>query len=122
MQSASVPQSQLDYNLLELRLCETLYSDIDRLRKADPDELIEYLFREHYVFLFSSHELSAWYNLFRGEAYRLLALRGIPHEKTEYRLRSSSFIHYAQHIMRSIKTEAKLTVPPPPTPAHRARI
>lgn len=104
-----VTQSQVDYQLLQQYLCEDLYANADLIYDTDPDELIEYCFRQYYVFLFSSHELPVWYKLFQGEAYRLLALRGINNEQAEYRLRSIRFCKYAQAILTHVKNDVRST-------------
>ena len=101
-------QSTLDYQLLQLSLCESLYSKPDYLLGSKPDDLIEFLFREYYVFLFSSHDLSSLYKLFQHEAYCVLSKHGITQDEAEYKLRSSRFVQFVQSLLSSVKSEPKI--------------
>ncbi|CAN5251211.1 hypothetical protein BH09BAC4_BH09BAC4_28210 [soil metagenome] len=115
MHSAFLPrtQSETDYMLLQEFLCQNLYADADLIYDTDPDELLEYCFRQYYVFLLGSHELTVWYQMFQRECYRLLALRGIFPANTEYRLRSQRFCLFAQKLLSMMVSEVRTTTQPP---------
>jgi hypothetical protein len=110
---SALPQTQavLDHQLLQEFLCENIYAEADILYNTDADDLIEYCFRQYYVFLFGSHPVASWYKQFQQDAYRILALRGYLPDETEYWLRSRRFVLYAQSLLSGLKNESYVSHP-----------
>ncbi|UHG91755.1 hypothetical protein [Spirosoma oryzicola] len=113
MQSSTFPtkQAQQDLQLLQDFLFEKVYNDPKRLYDSEVEDLVEYCFRQYYVFLFNSYSLEAMYKHFQQEVYKMLELREVSSDEAEYCLRSGRFCQFAQKLMKGIKNETN-QVPP----------
>lgn len=98
-------QAETDLHLLQHFFSENLYANPDFLYDTNPEELIEYCFRQHYVFLYNSFALPEWYKLFQQETCRMLDLLGLDCNQAEYFIRSSRFVQFAQRLLASVPNE-----------------